>query len=316
MKKIITLTICTILLFTGCSQSNTPRKISIAEQFGLAYAPVQIMKERGFLEDRLPEGVEVNWVQLINTAAIREAMISDNVDIGFMAIPPFLIGLDNGMEWKIATGLSASPLGLITNNPEIKSINDISPTDRIALPQPGSIQHILLSMAAEKEFGNAQKFDNQLVTLSHPDGMSALLSKGDVSLHFTSPPYYNKELANPEMSLVLSGKEAFGSDFSFIVGACLEDFYNDDKDLYNAFILALNDSIEFINFNTDEAAEILATQYNISVEETLEYVKSLNYTTTVMGTSSFSDFMFENNYIEKTYTDYDEFMFNGVTYEN
>ncbi len=55
---------------------------------------------------------------------------------------------------------------------------DFSPDDRIALPQPGSIQHILLSMAAEKQLGKHDVFDNQLVTMKHPDGMTALESFG------------------------------------------------------------------------------------------------------------------------------------------
>ena len=171
-------------------------------------------------------------------------------------------------------------------------------------------------MAAEKEFGDAQKFDDQLVTMSHPDGMSALLAKGEVTLHFTSPPYYNKDLANPELSLVLSGEEAFGGEFSFIIGACLEEFYKKDKDLYNAFILALNDSIEFINFNPEEAASILSIQYNISPEETLSLISTLKYTTTIKGISSFSDFMVKNVYISQPYDNYDAIIFKVVLYED
>ncbi len=316
MKKITAiLLILTLTFLAGCSGNNSTREIAIAEQFGLAYAPVQIMKEKDFLNQRLPEGVTVKWVQLINTAAIREAMLADEVNIGFMAIPPFLIGKDKGMEWRIATGLSNSPLGLITNNPEITSLQDITPVHRIALPQPGSIQHILLSMASDAQFGNAQKFDNQLVTLSHPDGMSALLNNSNIDMHFTSPPYYNQELTDSNMSLVLTGEEAFGSSFTFIVGSCLEDFYKNDKDLYNAFILALNDAINFINDEPTEAAEILAEKYGISFDDALDYMTSMTYTNNVEGIEKFATFMLENNYIENEIEDYSQLVFNGVDYE-
>lgn len=53
----------------------------------------------------------------------------------------------------MAMPLVVQPLGLQTNAENIKSLKDIKPTDRIALPAPGSIQHILLAMAAEKNWG-------------------------------------------------------------------------------------------------------------------------------------------------------------------
>ena len=54
------------------------------------------------------------------------------------------------MDWKLIAGLSVCPVGLVAG----KSIPDfaaLTEQHRIALPQPGSIQHILLSMAAERE---------------------------------------------------------------------------------------------------------------------------------------------------------------------
>jgi len=55
----------------------------------------------------------------------------------------------------------------------IKSLKDFKPTDKIALPSPGSVQHILLAMAAEKELGSASALDQNLVAMAHPDGAAA-----------------------------------------------------------------------------------------------------------------------------------------------
>ena len=259
-----------VLTLMGCESKNEKNvlqnKISIAEQFGLAYAPLQIMKENKILQKNYP-AVNINWKQLGNTAAIREAMLSNQVEVGFMAIPPFLIGLDKGMQWKIASGLSESPVALITNSENIKSISDFSKKDRIALPQPGSIQHILLAMECEKEFGDAKKLDNSLVTLAHPDGMNALLSAKDITAHFTSPPYLFKELEQNNIHQILDGKEAIGVDFTFIVGVTTNKFHDSKPELYSAFIKSLKESIQFMQENPNKAAEILAPIYKLSKVE-------------------------------------------------
>jgi len=321
IRNIIIISLGIILLaLMGCESKNEKNvlqnSISIAEQFGLAYAPLQIMKENKILEKNYPE-VFINWKQLGNTAAIREAMLSNQLEVGFMAIPPFLIGLDRGMEWKIASGLSESPVALVTNSEKIKSISDFSEKDRIALPQPGSIQHILLAMECEKEFGDAKKLDNLLVTLAHPDGMNALLSAKDVTAHFTTPPYLFKELEQNNIHQILDGKEAIGVDFTFVVGVTTNKFHDTKPELYSAFIKSLKESIQFMQKNPDKAAEILAPIYKLSRVEVLTYIthKDMVYTHEVKGVNEFAKFMKRNNYISKDYNDNNSTMWDDAAYE-
>lgn len=303
---------------TGCTkQSSDIQSITIAEQFGLAYAPLQIMKELKLLEKNQP-GTMVDWKQLGNTAAIREAMLATEVDIGFMAIPPFLIGWDKGMEWKIAGGLSSSPVGLVTNRKDVSSIKDLGSKDRIALPQPGSVQHILLSMACEKEFGDSHRLDNLIITMAHPDGMNALMAKTDVTAHFTTPPYLTGELKSKENKLILSGTEAMGGEFTFIVGVTTNSFHDGNPEGYKAFLKALEEAIAFINTNKEESVEILSNAYNISKEEVEEYldIQGVAYGTKVQGIDKFSEFMKRNEYISKTPVSKTDIMWDDVDYED
>jgi len=311
-----------LLIFSGCSRgavidNSEEKKIAIAEQYGLAYAPLQIIKEMGILEKNLP-GIQVEWKQLGNTAAIREAMLAGEIDAGFMAIPPFLIGWDKGMQWKIASGLSISPTGLISNNDRIQSIKDFTLNDRIALPQPGSIQHILLSMACEKEFGDPGKLDGNLVTLAHPDGMNALLVGKEIKAHFTSPPYLFKELQREGMHLILDGNDAMGSKFSFIVGVTTEKFHDENEDVYEVFVKSIDEAAEFIAESPRQAAEMLTDIYQIPVDELLDYLtwEGTEYTTKVYGLNKFVEFMNENGYINKTPKNRNEILWEEVQYEN
>lgn len=312
MKRFLTLFIILIMLgslfLSGCAGDEDGAeqppaegdKVTIALQFGLGYAPVQIMKEKGLMEKYLP-GVDVEWKQLGTGPVIRDAMVTGQVDIGFMGISPFLIGWDKGADWKIATASGSQPLGLVTYKDNIQNISDFSDTDKIATPAVASIQHILLSMAAEDRLGDARAFDNIMVSLTHPDAAASLLSKKDVTAHFASPPYLFNELDDKDIHQVLSGEEAFGGEFTFIFGVATEKFHAANPPAYAAFIAAFNEAITFINNNPREAAKILAPQYTLSEDETYRFLtwEGTNYSSTPYGIMAFADFMHQSGYIDK-----------------
>jgi len=192
--------------------------LRVAEQHGLAYAPLVLVRAAAGDSPDL----QIEWVRVNNAAAVREAMLANRLDLGFMGIPPYLIGRDTGTGWRAFTGLSRAPLGLVTIDPGIPDLETLAAPNapyRIALPQPGSIQHILLAIALDRQFGDPTRLDHRLVSLGHPDGMNALLAGGgEISAHFTSPPFLFEELRHPRATLLLSGEEAFGGEFTFIIG--------------------------------------------------------------------------------------------------
>lgn len=289
-----------LFIMTGCEKKTQEREVlKIAEQFGLAYAPLQIMRCEKLIEKEL-EGIEIKWVRLGNAAAIREAVLSGNVDIGFMGIPPFLIGRDRGMEWKLFTGLSSAPVGLVTWKTGVEGIKDLGPSDRIALPQPGSIQHILLAMAAGDQLDDPSIFDNQLVAMSHPDGMTALLSKSDISAHFTSPPYIMKELQREGMRLILDGTEAMGGPYTFIAGVATEELLATGENLLRGFMTALNKSIDMLSLETERGSALLAGEYSMPEKEILSYITwdGMSYGTEILGLQKFIRFMAEQGYLK------------------
>ncbi len=309
--RILTVFLVILIIFSGCSNNKSEDiSVTIAEQYGLAYAPLQILKEKKFIEEQLP-GIKVNWVRLGNTAAIREAVLGGKVDIGFMGIPPFLIGWDKGMEWKMFTGLSKAQIGLVTWREDLNSLTDFNEKDRIALPQPGSIQHILLSMAAEKYFGKSDFFDNQLVTMKHPDGMNALLARKDVAAHFTSPPYIMIELLEPDMKLVLDGREAMGGEYTFIAGMVTNKFSSKYPDVLSVINSSLLRAGDVIRDTPEEAIAILNKEYSVPDATLLSYLTSggVVYSEEVEGLDTFLEFMKAKGYIEKIPENMDEILF-------
>ena len=263
MKKIITLVALCGILLTGCGQKKY--EISIAEQFGIAYAPLAIMKEQKILEKKLP-GITVHWKQFGGPTAIREGMLSGEIQIGFMGPAPVLVGIDNGMPWKYATGISFNEVAIVTDKPNVKTLADFTPQDRIAILSPACTQHVLLCMLAEQQLGDAHALDTQCVSLSHPDAMQALLSDTEISAHVATPPYLGTELA-AGMHAIATGEEILGEPLTFITGVAMTEFYEKHPAEYAAFLEALQESIDYINNNMDEAVKILAPVYGITEEE-------------------------------------------------
>ena len=167
--------------------------IRVAKQFGLVYAPLW-WRKIDFLQIGLKSVVDLGpWPW--GSYGINE------LDAAFMGIPPYLIGWDKGLPAKIAAGYCVIPVSLVTYDENINTLEDFKAEHKIALPSPGSIQHILLSMALEKQLGDPNALDDNLVALPHPDGAQAMLAKKDVVAHFTTPPYLFEELEQPATKL-------------------------------------------------------------------------------------------------------------------
>ncbi len=295
LRYIVVMLLTACLLYSGCSRPADEGVLKIADQYGLAYAPLAVIKERSMLEDK---SLEVEWVQLGNASAIREAMLAGDLDVGFMGIPPYLIGRDKGMEWQVFTGLTSAKLGLVSNLSSIGNIEDIEVHHRIVVPQPGSIQHMLLSMAAERTLGDAAIFDSQLVSMKHPDGLQVLRAKGDIQMHFTSPPYVNMALAEEGFRLVLDGEEAFGGPFTFIIGVASKSMVENGQGI-EIMQETLTEAIEWMQRNPDEAVKLLSAYYDLSEEDTRDYLlgEQLRFGTEIEGMGAFESFMSEAGYL-------------------
>ncbi len=317
-KPIITILVCTVIL-AACAgtpsaaqpagdqpasdqpaTAGEPVQLRIAQQFGLGYAALTIADELNMFDKYYP-GLQVTWLQLGSGGAIREAFVAGEIDVAVMGIPPFLIGWDKGVPWKVASGICVMPLSLQTNNPDINSLSDFGPNDKIAYPSPGSIQHILLSMAAEKQLGSPTALDDVGVAMAHPDAAAALMNNRDITGHFTSPPYNFEELKAPGIKEVVDGTTAFGTDFTFLVAVASNDLYENNPRAYTAFVMAIADATDFINENPEEAAKILAPSFGLDEATTLEYLTwpGMDYVTTPLGLMGFSDFMKNAGYLDK-----------------
>ena len=251
-------------LFTAGAEAQT--KVRLAKQFGISYLPLTIMEEKKLLEaqaKKLGLDLQTDWVKFTGGPPMNEALISGNLDFASGGVGPLLTiwaRTQKNLGVKGVAAINSMPLYLNTINPEVKSLKDFTEKDRIALPAVKvSIQAVTLQMAAEKAFGPGEhgKLDTLTVSMSHPDGMAAMMSgRSEITGHFTSAPFQYQELADPRVKKVLDSYEVLGGPHTFNVVWTSSRFRNENPKVMQAFLAALDESIRFINANQKEAAEI------------------------------------------------------------
>lgn len=302
MKKILLFSLIAGLLFAMFSCSKRDRdSVVVAQQFGLGYAPLVVMQEQKLIEKYYP-AAKVEWAQLGSGGAIREAMASGQVDVGSMGVPPYLIAWANDYDFRVISALCEMPLGMQTNRPEVKSLKDITPDMKIATPSPGSIQHILLSMASEKELGDPMALDRNVIAMAHPDGASALINHIEIAAHFTSPPYIFVELEAEGIHQVVDAeKDAFGEPFTFLVTTGTAAFRQRNPELFSAVKKALEEAIDIMENNPESVADIVAPTMNLDKETYLKYCNwpGVRFVTNPRGMLKFLDFMNKAGYVNK-----------------
>lgn len=239
---------------TGTVESAAQREVRIGIQFGISYTPAILVQELDLLGRRLP-GTRVVLRQFGSGSEVTQALATGQIDVGIMGVAPFLLSWAAGRPWRIAVALGDTAIALNTTKPGALTLRDVAATDRIALPGIGSIQHVVLAMAAAQQLGVPRLLDPNLVTLDHPQGEQALLS-GRVAFHFTAPPFQDQEL-RAGARRVLDSFQVVGGPHTFNVAVVPSTFVERRPDAYRAVTDALAEAVALIPQDPVSVALIL-----------------------------------------------------------
>lgn len=224
--------------------------------------------------------------------------MAGQLDIGCMGIPPVLIAIDKGAEIKIGFGNSGFAVEVMAVDENIKSLSDFKPEDKIAVPGLISTQSIILSLASKKIFGDARKFDNNLIVMPHPEGAVALKKDGVIKGHVTSMPYIDKEKETGARSIMKANDIGLRPTN---VCAVSKKFYKNNKEEYNGILKAINESMELIRAKDSKVLEIIAKTERMSVDEAIKNIDYLGaiWDTKVYDIQKVQEHMLESGYIKK-----------------
>lgn len=255
-----------LALCLGSAAAHAEGNVRIAQQFGIGYLILDVVRDRQLIEKHGKQAgvdIQVEWAQISGATAMNEALLAGNLDIVSAGVPPALTLWDRTagrQNVKLVAALGSQPNYLLTNNPAVKSLDDLGAKDRIAVPAASvGFQSRTLQIEAARRYGRAQfkRFDDISVSLPHPDATAALISGGlEVNAHFSSAPFYYQALAaNPNVRKLISSYDIVGGPATFNVLYTTQKFHDDNPKTYRALYAALAEAAQWIRENKAAAAD-------------------------------------------------------------
>lgn len=308
MKRLLAAAAVAALMMAGSVSSALAeaKTLRVAKQYGLGYIQLMIMEDQKLVEKHAKAAglgeITVDWSTFRSSDVMNDALISGNLDFASLG-PTGIITIwsrtRNNIDVRAASGINAMAWTLNVRDPAIKSLRDFNQNHRIAVPAVKvSGQATALQIAAAKEFGEKEfeKLDSLTVSLSHPDATAMMLTgKTEIVANFSSPPFSNVQLKNPEVRTILNSDEILGGPISFNVIAATAKFRTENPKLYGAFLSALKEATEMVSKDKGAAAEtyLRLTKDRSSKEDLVAILtdKTTHITTDVLNLGSFTDFM-------------------------
>src|SRR5690606_23270412 len=201
---------------------------------------------------------------------------------------------------KAASAMSSMPMYLNTRADHLKALEDIKPDDKIAVTAVKvSIPAIIMQMHALSKFGKADAFhfDRNTVSMTHPDGVIAMLTGNkQVTAHYTSPPFHHREIKEKNIRTIQTTSDVMGGSTTFTMISTTERFQKANPKVFSAFIAALKEAHQMLAADKKGAAQVLLNSMGGKGWEIDELVailgdKDIKYTTAPENLMKYAEFM-------------------------
>jgi NitT/TauT family transport system substrate-binding protein len=311
-----------VVLSGASAQAQQKTEISLSRQPGIFYMPTHIIEKQKLIEKHAAAlgvpNITTKWITFSGGGAQTDALLAGGVDILNTGTGNLLLLWDRtrgGVKGIVAT--SAQPMTLISRDANIKTLKDIGPSDKIAVPTVKiSTQAIVMQIAAAEMFGADQwsKLDANTVQLGHPDAYAALSNpQHEVRNHFSIPPFTFLELKNvPGAHVVLSSPDVMGGPLSQAQFFTTAKFAAANPKIIQAVRDATKEAQDLIRNDTRTAVEIYKeiTGDKTATDDLLAWLKEpgmMEWNLEPQGTMKFASHLFKTGTLKaqpKAWTDY------------
>jgi NitT/TauT family transport system substrate-binding protein len=235
---------------------------------GVGFLPLMVMGRYQLIEKYAKEAgignLRVRWINVGGPSVVNDALLSGSADFIAAGPPAFITLWDrtvSAAKIKGVAAMSSLPMYLNTRAAHLKKLDDVTERDKIALTAIKiSIPALIMQMYAREKYGPSQvtRFDRYTVTMTHPDGVIALLAgSGAVDAHFTSPPFHQRERKDPRVRTILTSDDVMGGSTTFTMVSTTSKFREQNPKVYGSVLKALDEANKRIVADKKTAAEIL-----------------------------------------------------------
>ena len=286
MKRTLLALVCALSTVDVPQARAEVSEVTLTRGDGVGFLPLMVMEKLKLIEKKAGEaGLKVNakWVNISGSGAVNDALLSGSAHFISGGLPGMLTLWDRAkgkMDVLGVGSISSQPMYLNTSAAHLKSIDDISAKDKIAVTAIKiSIPAIVMQMHARDKYGAPEtfRFDPFTVAMKHPDGVVALLSgSAGVTAHYTSPPFHQRERRDPNVRTIQNTNDVLGGSTSFAIVVAAKKFRDENPKVFKVVNEALEESQDFIKNNKTRAAEILREDMGGRGWEVSELVEVLN----------------------------------------
>ena len=292
------------VLCATAAPAHAQDQVKIGIGFGLAFLPVYICQDLKLVEKRAKElhlDVKASYQRFVGSGPMQDAIASGAIDMGPYGTAPLLAAWDKAKDTPqqilAVSGITTMPLTLVSNRPNVATIADFQPTDRIAMPSLTAPQMYLLQMQSEKTFKAFDKLQDQVVAMPPSEAVTALVDgSGLATAYFASPPYTQLALRDAKVHRVLSSADVINGKASFLIMGATRAYIEAHPQMPEAIGKAMEDAARIIRSDPRRAAQIYLTHepsMSLSgplIEAVLREIKD-EFGSAVYGVQVFADFM-------------------------
>lgn len=314
-KRILLAGLCALLLFSlgSCGPADTGRGyvkdiVVVATNKNQTKAIFNIMQEKGFLREELPEGVSLQWSEISGFANIRDGLVAGQVDFVSTTGSGMIVSIENGYPiLPIANSMGASA-AIYSNNPEIATAADIEKAKTIGLNSLAGSYQYAFNKFEEREYGDATKLDARFIVLEFEDMMASLRTSRDLDVAIVAFPSTidadQVETLTKIVDLTPIIEEYALGNFVF----SSEKFVKENPALVEAFLRAERRAIDYMNQNRAEAAQLLSGLYSIEASYIEAELAKFPPSIALKAYDSTARFLWELGELEKEPKKFDTFL--------
>jgi len=328
----VALLLVAVLVLTSCGvghDASRPLVVRIPRGAGgVGFLPLLVMEQNRLIEKHAASlgmpAIEVKWVDLGGPSALNDALLSGAVDFIAAGPPAFLVLWDRTRDSSKVMGVAAItslPMYLNTSRDGFKTLENLTNSDKIAMTAiKVSIPAIVMQMVAAEKYGlkDATHFDRYTVSMTHPDGVVALLGgSGAITAHFTSPPFHQRERKDPHIHTVMTTDDVMKGSTTFTMLSTTTAFRESNPKATQAVLAALEEANGMIRADKKMAAMVLlasTSESGFSLQDLQEVIEdpAVKFTTTPENVMKYAEFMYRMGTLEHLPSSWQELFFADI----
>ncbi|MEN3006016.1 ABC transporter substrate-binding protein [Dehalobacterium formicoaceticum] len=271
-----------LLLMVGCGQTQTKTSIqeskekeislNVAVEYTDHAAAFYYAQGKDLFQE---EGIKINDVKVYASGVgVAAAFTKGGFDASYMCLVPAIFTYANGgVPIKIIAGTHKNGYGLVVNSAKIKELSDLEKNGiKIANGPQGTSTDFLQMLLIEKENLNSEKIMSNTVRMNAAKQLMALRN-GKVDAVFVPEHFATLAASFPGMKMLLKSTDIW-PDMQGSVLVVTDVLLKNRPEAVEKLKEINKKSINLMNENPQEAAEIVAQNLNINQTKVKEETQS------------------------------------------